>query len=197
MEPAKINYKIYQGTTFTQTFRWETETINYVNIAGITKAAPAVITTATPHTLPVGWRFKVANVVGMKEINNTGDDFYICHGKTATTITCNTINSQAFNAYTSGGSISWNSPMPLTGYTGKMQVRETIDSTSVILELTTSNGGIIIDPVNYTISMLITSTQTAALNFSTAVYALELTAPGGDVNSFVRGNLTLVREVVR
>ena len=37
MQPAKINYKIYQGSTFQETLRWESETKTYVPISAITK----------------------------------------------------------------------------------------------------------------------------------------------------------------
>lgn len=76
MQPAKLSYKIYQGSTFQEAYRWETETKVYVPIQSISKAAPCVITTTTPHNLPIGWRFRVVGVGGMKEINSVGDDSY-------------------------------------------------------------------------------------------------------------------------
>ena len=78
-----------------------------------------------------------------------------------------------------------------------MQIRETIDST-VLLELTTTNGGIVINPTDYTITVKMTSAQTTAFTFSTAIYSLELTDTlSGKVTTFLTGNLSLVREVTR
>lgn len=76
MQPAKLSYKIYQGSTFQEAYRWETQTKVYVPIQSITKAAPCVITTTAAHNLPLGWRFRVTGAGGMKEINSVGDDAY-------------------------------------------------------------------------------------------------------------------------
>jgi hypothetical protein len=45
MTPAKINYKIYQGSTFQEAYRWESETKTYLHITNIAKSAPCIITT--------------------------------------------------------------------------------------------------------------------------------------------------------
>ena len=89
MQPAKINYKIYQGSTFQETFRWESETKVYVPIQTIAKAAPCVITTSANHNLPQGWRFRVVGAGGMKEINSQGDSYYLATSVTPTTIEIN------------------------------------------------------------------------------------------------------------
>ena len=197
MTPAKINYKIYQGSTFRETYRWESQTKQYANITAITKAAPCVIT-APAHSVPQGWRIRVTGVGGMKEINMTSDDsYYIATSVATNQVTLNQVNSSNYTTYTSGGILEWNYPISLVGYTAKMQIRETVDSPTVILELTHLNGGIILDTTNYTITVTITSTQTAAFSFPTAVYSMELTDGNGYVNTFIQGNLTLIPEITR
>ena len=197
MTPAKINYKIYQGSTFKEVYRWESQTKQYANITAITKAAPCVIT-APAHTIPQGWRVRVTGVSGMKEINMVAEDsYYIATSVATNQVTLNQINSSNYTTYTSGGVLEWNYPISLVGYTAKMQIRETVDSPTVILELTHLNGGIILDTTNYTITVTMTSTQTAAFSFPTAVYSMELTDPNGYVNTFIQGNLTLIPEVTR
>ena len=57
--PVKTNFKIYQGSTFTEVLRWESYTKVYKTITNITKTAPVVIT-AIGHGMPVGWRAKVS-----------------------------------------------------------------------------------------------------------------------------------------
>lgn len=76
MQPAKLSYKIYQGSTFQEAYRWESQTKVYVPIQSISKAAPCVITTTAAHNLPVGWRFRVVGAGGMKEINTVSEDAY-------------------------------------------------------------------------------------------------------------------------
>lgn len=198
MEPAKISYRIYQGSTFNETLRWESETKKYAQISGITQAAPCVITTASAHTIPLNWRIRVLGVSGMKDINTASDtDYYLVTSKTTNTVTLNQVNTAGYNAYTTGGIIEWNSPIPLTGYSAQMQIRETLDSTTVIHELTSLNGGINIDPVNYTISFNIPAVVTSTFNFDAAVYSCELTDNQGMVYPFLSGGITLIKEVTR
>ena len=196
MQPAKINYKIYQGSTFQETFRWESETKVYVPIQSVTKAAPCVITTQTAHNLPIGWRFRVVGCGGMKELNSTVDSYYLSTQTTSTTIEINQVNSLQYTTYTSGGVIEYNQPVPLTGYLARMQIRETVDSTTVLHEATTENGQINIDQTNKTIQITLLGNVTQAFDFSTAVYSLEL-YNGNNVIPFIGGNITLVREVTR
>ena len=78
-----------------------------------------------------------------------------------------------------------------------MQVRGKVDSTTVIVELTTENGYIVIDNTTKTITLNIPAAITAAFTFSTAVYSLEILSGGGNVTPFCEGTITLVKEVTR
>jgi hypothetical protein len=197
MQPAKINYKIYQGSTFQETFRWESETKVYVPISAIAKSAPCVITTTTAHNLPVGWRFRVVGAGGMKEINSVGEEYHLSTlTPTTTTVEINQVNSLNYNAYTSGGVVEFNQPVPFTGYQARMQIRETVDSPTVIHEATTQNNQIVLDNANKTIQITLLANVTQNFNFATAVYSLEL-YNGNNVIPFINGNLTLVQEVTR
>ena len=197
MQPAKINYKIYQGSTFQETFRWESETKVYVPISSIAKSAPCVVTTTTPHNLPIGWRFRVDGAGGMKEINSTGEEYHLSTlTPTTTTIEINQVNSLAYNTYTSGGVVEFNMPVSLSGYAARMQIRETVDSTTVIHEATTQNSQIVLDNTTKTIQITMLANVTQNFTFSTAVYSLEL-YNGNNVIPFINGNLTLVQEVTR
>lgn len=193
--PVKVNFKIYQGSTFREVFRWETSNKNYVTISNISKSAPVVITTSSAHTIPVGWRAKVTNVLGMKEINNS-DEYRLVTQTTSNTVTINEINALSYSTYTSGGVIEYNIPVNLTGYTARMQVRPNLESATIIASLTTENGGILIDPVLSTITLFISAADTAQYTFQTAVYSLELVS-NQEVIPFCNGNISLVKEVTR
>ena len=54
-------------------------------------------------------------------------------------------------------------PINLSMYTGRMQVRATIDNASTLLSLTTENGGIALGGAAGTITVTATATQTAAV----------------------------------
>jgi hypothetical protein len=193
--PAKINFKLYQGSTFSEVLRWESSLKTYVPITGISKSAPIVIT-APAHGVPVEWRVKFTNILGMTELNSN-DAYYQATSVTSDTITINEINSLGFKSYTSGGVVEYNTPINLTGFTARMQVRSKIDSTTVIVELTTENGYIVIDNTTKTITLNIPATVTAAFTFATAVYSLEILSGGGKVTPFCEGTITLVKEVTR
>lgn len=87
----------------------------------------------------------------------------------------------------------------LTGYTGRMQLRESIESTTVLHSMTTENGGISIDGPTGTIQLFISDTDTTAFDFDEAVYDLELIDTGdtGDVRRLVEGDVELFDEVTR
>ncbi len=192
--PVKLNFKVYQGSTFKEVLRWESSTKVYVPITNITKSAPTEIAAAS-NGLPVGWRFKVTDVGGMKEINSQ-DTYHIATETTVDSVVVNALNSLSYAAYTTGGVIEYNQPIDLAATTARMQVREKIDSVDTIFELTTENGGILIDNVAKTITIVITAIATAALTFSSAVYSLEL-IKGSEVTPFATGTLSLIKEVTR
>lgn len=192
--PIKLNLKVYQGSTFTQVLRWESATKVYVPITDIIKSAPVVIT-AVNHNIPVGWRARVTNAGGMKEINLI--DYQTVTNTTADTVTFNQVNSLGFTAYTSGGVLEYNQPVSLLGYTARMQIREKLGSTTVLHELTTQNSGIIFDNVYKTITLSIPDEITTTLAFTTGVYTLEFINTGGEVRNFAKGSVSLDREVTR
>jgi hypothetical protein len=194
MAPSRLNFKIYQGSTFREVLRWESDTKVYVPITGISKTAPMVVT-ATAHGAPEGWRVKIYGAGGMKEINDT-TNYIIATGTTANTLTFNSVNALAYTTYTSGGALEYNQPVPLAELTARMQIRSKLASTDIIDELTTANGRIILDTADSIITLTIPADVTAAYTFKTAVYSLEL-INGAEVIPFIYGNITLDLEVTR
>jgi hypothetical protein len=193
MAPTKVNFKIYQGSTFNEVLRWESATKKYVPITAMFKAAPLVIT-AVAHGMPVGWRGIISNAGGMTEANSLG--YIVATNVTTDNITFNSVNAEGFKTYTSGGIFEYNEPNSLTGYTARMQIREKLTSTTMVDELTTENGKITISDVTKTITLNLTALETAAYTFKTAVYSLEL-VNGLIVTPFIYGDITLVTEITR
>ncbi|MDG9992339.1 hypothetical protein [Acinetobacter ursingii] len=86
----------------------------------------------------------------------------------------------------------------LTGFEARMQLRQPIDSPTIIHELTTANGGITFtDPSTGKFELFISNIDTAGFNFSTCVYDLEMVAPNTDVTRLIEGTITLSKEVTR
>lgn len=192
---AKINHKITQGSTFNPVMRWESAEKVYVPITNITKSAPVVIT-ATGHNLVNNWRVKFTNIGGMKELNSDSQ-YHQCTVVDPNTINVNTINSLGYTAYSSGGVVEYNKPVDLTGFTARMQIRAKVDSDTIIHELTTENGGIVLNNVDKTIKLWISAGVTQTFTFQQAVYSLEMISSGGIVTQYAAGTISLIKEVTR
>jgi hypothetical protein len=193
--PVKLNLKIYQGSTFREVLRWESSTVGYLPISNISKTAPVEISLADPPEFPVGWRVKITGVQGMKEINST-DQYHLVTEIEGSKFEINRINATQYSAYSSGGLVEYNTPVDLTGFTGRLQIRAKQDSPDVILELSSTNGGVLIDNQLKTITIQATAEQTSQLDFTQAVYSLELVR-GTEVYQFCNGSVSLQREVTR
>jgi hypothetical protein len=90
--------------------------------------------------------------------------------------------------------------IPLTGYTARMQIRQSIASPTFLVELTNANAGITINAAGGYLDLKITDTATKALTFtSPAVYDIELIGPtpGFEVTRLLKGLVTLDPEVTR
>ncbi|MGE4047201.1 MAG: hypothetical protein AB7F35_20225 [Acetobacteraceae bacterium] len=93
------------------------------------------------------------------------------------------------------------SPIDWTGYKGRMQIRPSAASSTVLATLTTENGGITVDGTSVT--LFIDAADTALLDFATAAYDVEmyLTDYYGANKPFVyrawQGTITNSKEVTR
>lgn len=75
------------------------------NITGITKANPAVVTYDGADTYANGDRVAITGVVGMTQVNNR--EFTVANVNTgANTFELSGVNSSAYDAYTSGGTVA-------------------------------------------------------------------------------------------
>lgn len=92
-------------------------------------------------------------------------------------------------------------PIPLAGYTARMQIRQTIEDDEVILSLTTENGRITLGPGDGEILLEIEATASADLPASTFNrrwrYDLEMIPAGGQVRRLMMGKFTVSLEVTR
>lgn len=102
---------------------------------------------------------------------------------------------------------SSNSPINLSGYSGKMQIRSTVDSSDTIITLSSSlatdgtglnfsgsNGTT--PPASGSIGIFISAASSSLFTFTNAVYDLEITT-GSRVTRILEGNVRLSKEVTR
>lgn len=85
----------------------------------------------------------------------------------------------------------------VTGYTARMQIRKTVDATTIILTLTTENGRITVGGANGLITLLVSAADTAALTSFCGVYDLEVISPTGVVTRLLEGQVEISKEVTR
>jgi hypothetical protein len=191
---------IRKGETFSRILRWESAPFVYSAITAITKAAPVAIT-STAHGLKAGWRAAVTGVQGMRQINSKSwpprsSDFHKVTLTDENIITFNDVDSSNYTAYTSGGFLVSYTPVSLASFTARMQIRATADATDT-LESLTSSAGITLDDTEHTVTITISATDTAAYDFTSGVYDLELVSDGGVVTRLLEGNVTVLPEVTR
>ena len=86
-------------------------------------------------------------------------------------------------------------PTNLSGYTGRMQLRSSIDSDDIVIELTTENGRISIDDNSVTLFM--SDADTAAIPSGSYKYDLELISVSGRVYGPLYGTIKIKGEVTR
>jgi hypothetical protein len=83
----------------------------------------------------------------------------------------------------------------LTGYVGRMHIREYLDSSIIVKTLTTENDEIIIDEVLGRVDIFLPPSDTETLEAKNYVYDLELESPDGEVTKVVSGKLTVRSEI--
>lgn len=91
-------------------------------------------------------------------------------------------------------------PIPMSGWSARMQVRSSSSAATKILDLTTANGGITLGASDGTITLYVSGTATAAITYTgMAVYDLELIDPAAtdDPVKFCRGSVSFVEEVTK
>lgn len=90
-----------------------------------------------------------------------------------------------------------NNPINITGCTAIMQMRETIDSSVVLMELSTENQKIIIDGHDGIINLYISAEDTRELSGLGAIYDLEIHYPDLEVVRFCEGRVKFSGNVTR
>ena len=83
-----------------------------------------------------------------------------------------------------------------TNHTARMQIRSEIDSSDVMIELTTENARIVLGGTDGTIELVIDADDTETLQYD-GVYDLEIVSNSGAVHRLLKGMVRLDYEVTR
>ena len=203
--PKIENIEIIQGSQFIKALHWYGGGKAYDTIENVTVGFPTVIT-VTGHGLPSAspTPIHIGGVKGTARVLNTlnakGE------GKECDLVEATYIDDDSFSipvptvgkSYNAGsGYIEWNQPKDLTGWTAAMQIREDIDDTTPLVDLTSVAGDITINIPDAKITVIIATSVTEALDFVEGVYDLELIDTSGETTRILEGKATLSEEVTR
>ena len=194
---AELDLEIVQGATFSKALNWYGGGKVCKLIEGLTPGCPTLVT-INAHGLPSTSETPVfvSHVKGATRANTTGNNPVL-----ATYVDANSFYIDADTVgqtYTAGtGLVTYFAPKDLTNYIARLHIREDRADTTTIAELTSTGGDIAISTTDAKITITIAAADTAALDFETAVYDLELESAGGEVTRLVEGQVTLCREVTR
>lgn len=83
----------------------------------------------------------------------------------------------------------------LSGYTARMQARDKIGGSCIVVNITTENSGITLDSQG-NINLLISSADTSIINAKDYVYDLELDS-GSEVYRVIEGKFIVTPEVTK
>jgi len=196
MAASKLNITIEQGATYSLGFNWYGAGKLCKLIEDLTPGCPTLIT-ITSHGLPSTSPTPVyiSHVQGAKRANTGGspvkatwvdaNSFYVDADTVGQDYTANT------------GLVTWYAPTDLTGYSARMHIRENIEDTTTIADLTSVGGDITLSSTDGRIEVTIADDVTAAYDFDEAVYDLEVEDSGGKTTRLLYGTVTLSKEVTR
>jgi hypothetical protein len=198
MQPIQQDLVIYQGATFSNKLQWCSAEAVHKVITAVQVGLPTLVT-ATGHGLTARTPVWITNVKGPRDLNTA--NYRDACPRGASMIDADTLaidfDSGSMPPYQSGGVLTYYPPMDLTGYTARMQARSSVGAADTLLDLTTENSGIVIDPATGTIELRIDATDTAALAWTQGVYDLELVDATGFTTRLAQGSVSVEREVTR
>lgn len=189
---------IQRGSTWRQIFIWSTGPVVFKAITAVVQPAPLRLTVPN-HGLVDDIVVAISNVRGMVELNAEHEPPVFSEYTPVTvidvdTIELNGINAADFHDYESGGFVRFFTPVDLTGFLARMDIKDRIDGT-LLVSLTTTNGGVTVDNARKKITTFMSDEDTALITWNTAVYSLEMEDAGGEVIELIENEITVTGEV--
>lgn len=85
----------------------------------------------------------------------------------------------------------------LTGYTARMQVRNSVNASTTLVDATTTNGLITVIAAQGQVTVSIPATTTDSYTWYNGVYDLEIQSLTNEVTRLLSGNVSVIRQVTR
>lgn len=189
---------LYQGISFSKTWRWGIGPLVYKAITASPKSTPLRFT-VTAHAVPPGWSVAFRDVGGFAGSPNAPqgplqcDAFFSATVIDANTIELNEVDGGALGIYTSGGQLVYFTPVSLSSSTGQLNIYDTPAALGAV-RVPLLSVVVTLDDTLKTIVGALTAVQTAGLLKQQYDYDLTITNGSnvslleqGTVESKVRG----------
>lgn len=179
-----IDLPIVRGKTFEYAFLYADDLLIYKPITGMPSAAPVRLTVPN-HGIPEGWPVAVSGVRQPRELNTEAGALLFARVLDDSTIELNTVDAATLRPFVVSGSVVFNTPVDLTGWTARATVRERVGGQELLRWSTdTQDAGaqlITIDVAHSAFILHIDAATTAALPWSRGVWEMEAIDPQGGV----------------
>jgi hypothetical protein len=198
-EPKVKDLTIIQGSQFQDFVNWYGGGKVIQEIENLVPGCPTTIT-VTGHGLPSSSETPIM-VDGVKGARNANTGLCKADAVPATYVDADTFTIEAHTRsqlYRAGtGCIVWYLPKNVAGWTAEMHIRQSRSDDTALVELTSVGGDIVISPSDARVTFTIATAVTTLLDFTQAVYDLELIDGDGEVTRIMEGNVYLHKEVTR
>ena len=183
-----------QGTDWATTFNWYGGGKFMAPIEEIDPGYPTRIK-VTSHLLPSAsdTPIIISGVEGMEILNSKDTGIELC-ARVDDNYFEVPISTVGKEWRIGKGEITYYRPTDITDFTARCKFRKYWHSADVLSELTTENGGIVLNADDASIQLQRTAAQTAAFVFDKCVFDVELISPGGAVTRVAQGTIRLSRE---
>lgn len=194
-----MDLNISIGSPIDITFQLTSPPLRYGVIQAITNTAPARFTVAN-HGLSADDKVWITRCRGIdKRINSQFEEIgaatlHDIEVIDSNTFSINAINSVGWGSYTANsGVVNCLTPVNTTGVFIQMQMRRNINDSTPAINLTSTNGGVIISNNG----VIYVRGDTNNLTPGSYLYSIEVTYPSGDVDRVLEGVVIVQREVTR
>lgn len=186
MQPACTPLRLIRGATYRDTRRLMQPIREYRAVSAIIAAAPLSLT-VPGHGLVGDWLAWVTGTTGLPDLNRTPgrQNPHRVEVVDADTLKINCANGAGARPESGAGQLIYQPPVDLTGATARLTIREREDGGAALLELAVAAGA------PGTLVVEISAAETAAIDWVSGWYNLDVTFADGTVSRFFHGPVTV------
>ena len=190
----KRNLSVCRGQTASFSVRPGTGQYTYKAISGVSNTAPCVVT-VVGHGIPDGYPVAVVTMIGMDELEASGNppveaDYREASVADANSIVLNGVNSTDYTPYISGGYVQFHTPRDLATDEAAFTIYTDEGGTAVLSLTSDPAAGVVVDNAAKVVTATIADEQSAALRAGEFFYRFNLLTVDGEVLPLTYGMFT-------